>query len=277
MIARRSPLVATAPAFTAWIVLLAVLAGCRRNVPPPPPAVPVETGSVRASLDDLAAQARAVRRYQGFVRIRGSGPDGGFSGRLVVVFERPHHLRVDLLGAFGATRWSAIADEAGIVVVFPGPKQYVQEEDTADIVGRLLGVRLDASQVMAILAGAGTPLDALDGEPRAAHRRGAVTVATLSTGERIELSEDGGQITSVQTSQHRVGYPTSWQERRRHVPDSIRLETDSIQATLTPEDVDVNVQLDPAAFAVEIPEGAERLRPSDVIGEAVFVVAKEPR
>jgi hypothetical protein len=233
----------------------------------------VETAAVRVSLEALADEAASIRRYQGFVRLRGKGPDGGFSGKLVVVFERPHHLRVDLLGAFGAARWSVVATDEGIRVVFPGPRQYVEEKDTADVVGRLLGVRLDVNEMMALLSGSGIPLE---GEPVSAFRQGPVTVVSLNGGERLELSEEG-QITSVQTSRYRVGYPSSWKRRRRHVPDTIRLETDVLTVTLTPEDVDVNVRVDPEAFVVEIPEGAERLRPSDISGEAVFVVAEETR
>ena len=112
MIARRLSLAAAVSCLS--------LGSCNRNVPDLPPPVPVDTDAVRASLEALADEAAAIRRYQGFVRIRGRGSDGGFSGRLVVVFERPDHLRVDLLGAFGSTRWSAIATPAGITVVFPG-------------------------------------------------------------------------------------------------------------------------------------------------------------
>jgi hypothetical protein len=177
------------------------------------------------------------------------------------------------LGAFGATRWSVVATDEGIRVVFPGPRQYVEEKDTADVVGRLLGVPLDVNEMMALLSGSGIPLES---EPVSAFRQGPVTVVSLNGGERLELSEEG-QITSVQTSRYRVGYPSSWKRRRRHVPDTIRLETDVLTVTLTPEDVDVNVSVDPEAFVVEIPEGAERLRPSDISGEAVFVVAEETR
>ena len=265
MIVRRLSLVAAVSCLS--------LGSCKRNVPDLPPPVPVDTDAVRASLEALAAEAAAIRRYQGFVRIRGRGPDGGFSGRLVVVFERPDHLRVDLLGAFGSTRWSAVATDAGMTVVFPGLRQYVEEDDTADIMGLLLGVRLSTKEVMALLAGAGTPLD---GEPVRGFRQGAVTVVSLSDGERVELSEDG-QIASVQTVRYRVAYPSPWKRRGRHVPDIIRLETDTLRVTLTPEDVDINIRLDPEAFVVEIPDGAERLRPSDISSEAVFVVTKESR
>lgn len=268
MTARRLSLVVAVSCLSLWSGV-----SCKRNVPALPPPVPVETDGVRATLEALAAEAASIRRYQGFVRLRGKGPDGGFSGRLVVVFERPHHLRVDLLGAFGSTRWSVVATDEGVRVVFPGPRQYVEEEDTADVVGRLLGVRLDVSEMMAMLSGVGIPLD---GDPVSAFRQGPVTVVSLSGGERVELSEDG-QIASVQTSHYRVAYPSPWKRRRRHVPDTIRLETDALTVTLTPEDVDVNVRVDPEAFVVPIPDGFERLRPSDISGEAVFVVAEETR
>jgi hypothetical protein len=246
---------------------------CTRQPPELPPPVPIDTDAVRAILEAREAEAASVRRYQGFVRIRGKGPDGGFSGRLVVVFERPHHLRVDLLGAFGSTRWSAVANDAGITVVFPGPRQFVEEDDTPDIVGRLLGIRLEPLEVMALLAGSGIPLE---GAPVEAYQRGPLRVATMPGGERVTVAEDG-QIESAQASHYRVSYPSPWKERRRHVPDTIRLQTDTLEATLTPEDVDVNVRVDPEAFVVEVPDGAERLRPADVDGEAVFVVTQEPR
>ena len=268
MIARRLSLVVAVSCSSLWSG-----GSCKRNVPDLPPPVPVETDAVRVTLEVLAAEAASVRRYQGFVRLRGRGPDGGFSGRLVVVFERPHHLRVDLLGAFGSTRWSVVATDEGVRVVFPGPRHYVEEEDTADVVARLLGVRLGVHEMMALLSGSGIPLD---GEPVSAFRQGPVTVVSWSDGERIELREDG-QIASVQTSRYRVAYPSTWKRRRRHVPDTIRLETDALTVTLTPEDVDVNIRVDPEAFVVEIPDGYERLRPSDISGEAVFVVTEETR
>lgn len=254
------------------LVVAIALPACRRDAPELPPPVPIATESVQPDLDELESAAESVRRYEGFLRIGGQGPDGGFSARLVIVFSRPHELRVELLGAFGSTRWSAVATREGITVVFPGSKHYVRERDTAEVVGRLLGVRLSSREVMAILSGIGAPFDA----PAAtAHRRGTITVVRLENGIRIEIDENG-QIAVVQTPRYRVSYPTPWKVRRRHVPDSIRLETDTLQVTLTPESVDVNVQLAAEAFDIEIPPDAERLRPADVAGEAVFVVSPEP-
>jgi hypothetical protein len=247
---------------------------CRRDVAPPPVVVPADTAETQAVIDELGFVASSVRRYQGFVRIRGRGPEGGFSGRLVVVFERPDRLRVELLGAFGSTRWSAVAGSNGITVVFPGPKQYVEDPNTADVVGRLLGIRLTAHEVMALLAGVGVPLS--DESVANASHQGPVTLVDLESRKRLELDENG-QIALVQASSYRVSYPTPWKRQRRQVPDTIRLETDTLSVTLTPEDVDVNVALASEAFEIEIPDGAQRLRPSDVVGEAVFVVTQDPK
>jgi len=250
------------------LALAALLGGCNRSAPNAPPRVPLETTVVAEALETLSREAQSVRRYQGFLRIRGKGPDGGFSGRLVVIFERPGNLRIELLGAFGATRWAAVASPSGITVVFPGPSQYVQETDVADIVGRLLGVRLDAHEVMALLSGAGVPLEALS--PAESFRQGERRVLLTDDGRRLEISDDD-QMALAQTPSYRAVYPTSWKSRRRQIPDRLELHTEQITATLTVEAVDVNVSLDAQAFVVDVPADATRLRPSDVSGEAVFV------
>ena len=251
------------------VASLFFLGGCRPRAPEAP-RVPVDPSEIESLLRQLDRESEAIRRYQGFVRIRGKGPDGSFHARLVVIFERPDDLRIELLGPFGSTRWSAVASEKGIRVLFPGSKEYVEEPDTADIVGRLLGIPLDAEEVMALLSGVGTPPDV---EVRAGYRQGPTTIGVLAEGERIELAEDG-QVSSVQARTYRVSYPTSWKKRRRQIPDRLLLSTESIRVTLTAEDVDVNASLDPEAFELEIPDGAARLRPADVAGEAVFVVTK---
>ena len=260
MIARRLGLV---------VASLFFLGGCKPRAPEVP-RVPVDPSEIESLLSQLDRESEAIKRYQGFVRIRGKGPDGSFDGRLVVIFERPDDFRIELLGPFGSTRWSAVATENGIRVLFPGSKQYVEEPHTADIVGRLLGVPLDAEEVMALLSGIGKPLPV---EVIAGYRQGPATIGMLAEGDRIELTEDG-QVSSVQARTYRVSYPTPWKKRRRQIPDRLLLSTESIRVTLSAEDVDVNVALDPDAFELDIPDGAARLRPADIGGEAVFVVTK---
>ncbi|MGH9389083.1 MAG: hypothetical protein ACRD1Z_05655, partial [Vicinamibacteria bacterium] len=106
-----------APRSKGFFVLSLVLSGCARALRAPeaiPPPVPMEAAEVSSLLDELKRQSESVRRYQGLVRVRGRGPDGGFDARLAVFFERPDRLRVELLGPFGGTRWSAVASREEI-------------------------------------------------------------------------------------------------------------------------------------------------------------------
>jgi hypothetical protein len=255
--------------------ILAALASCgRKPVPPPPPPVPLSVSEVEALLAGLSRGEQSVSRYQGFVRVRGRGPEGGFDAKLVVIFERPSELRVELLGAFGGTRWVAVAGPSGITAYFPGRREYLKEDDTADVVGRLLGLRLASDEVMAVLSGVGLPLEPIP--PARGERRGRGSVLDIGDpGKRLEIDEDG-QVNLAHGAGYRVSYPTRWRSRGRQVPDRIELSNDTIRATLTAEDVDVNAPVDPGAFVLEVPSGAVRLRPSEVDGEAVFVVEKKP-
>jgi hypothetical protein len=235
----------------------------------------MEAAEVSSLLDELQRHAESVRRYQGFVRVRGRGPEGGFDARLAVLFERPYRLRVELLGPFGGTQWSAVATREEISAYFPGRRHYLKEPDVADVVARLLGVRLGSEDMMAALSGAGVPLDS----PSAAgYRRGRFRFIELEAPSKriLEVNEEA-QVVSARSDSYRVSYPASWKSGGRPFPKELSIENDRVRARLTAQDVDVNVELDPEAFVLEIPADAVRLRPAEVEGEAVFVLGREPR
>jgi outer membrane lipoprotein-sorting protein len=254
------------------LALAVVAASCARTPPVLPPPLPLDASESEAVLAELAREAMAIRRYRALVRIRGKGPEGGFDGKLVVLFERPEKLRVELLGPFGSTRWSAVSDEEGITAYFPGRRQYVREHDVEDIVGRLLGIRLSPAEVMALLSGVGLPLSGTtvaEGE-----RQGEMVRLRLQEGGELTM-DASGQVTGASSPRYRVSYPTEWKRRRRQVPDRLRIESPSLEASLWAEDVEVNVSIEPEAFVLELPADAVRLRPAEIDGEAVFVTAGE--
>jgi hypothetical protein len=235
----------------------------------------METAEVASILEDLHLQAESVRRYQGLVRVRGRGPEGSFDARLAVLFERPDRLRVELLGAFGGTRWSAVASPEEITAYFPGRRHYLRESDVAEVVARLLGIRLRSEDMMAALSGVGVPL--YSSSPALGYRNGTARFIEIDAPSRRTLEvNDEGQVVSAQSQSYRVFYPRSWKSRRRLFPDELTIENESVRASLIAQDVDVNVALSPEAFVLEIPADAVRLRPAEIEGEAVFVIGKEP-
>jgi hypothetical protein len=262
----------------AGLVLVSLLAGCARSPRSPealPPKVEIEESEVSSLVEELERQAASVRRYQGLVRVRGRGDSGSFDARLAILFERPERLRVELIGAFGGTQWSVVASPEEITAYFPGRRQYLRESDVADVVARLLGIRLRAVDMMAALSGVGVPLES--SPPFVGYRRGAARFLELGTEPKRILELDGdGQVVSAQSESYRVSYRSSWKRRGRLFPDELVIESESVRARLEASEVDVNVALEPDTFLLEIPAGAERLRPAEVGSESVFVVAREP-
>ncbi len=265
--------------FFVVFVLFSVLSSCARSPRTPealPPPVPMEAAEVSSLLAELTRQAESVRRYQGLVGVRGRGPDGSFDARLAVFFERPDRLRVELLGAFGGTRWSAVATREEITAYFPGRRHYLREPDVADVVARLLGLRLRTEDMMAALSGVGLSIDSSSSV--LGYRRGVRRFLEIETPSRRTLELDGdGQVLAAQAESYRVAYPGSWKSGGRSFPDELIIENESLRARLEAKEVDVNVRLDPETFLLEIPADALRLRPAEIDGESVFVVGREPR
>jgi len=217
-------------------------------------------------LDRLASEGSAVARYQAVVRIRGKGPEGRFSATQLLIFNRPDGVRVELLGAFGSTRWVAVTAHGEIMVWFPSRREYLRETRVEDVVGVLLGLKLSPTEVMAVLAGTGLPLE--EYRPIRASRRGALTRIELDGG-MIEL--EGSQVRAAANAEYRISYPTSWKDDGKHVPYLMEIGSEQLQATLRVESPDVNIQLHPEAFVVDLPDDANRLELHQVGDEAVFV------
>jgi hypothetical protein len=265
-----------------WSVVLLGLVGwleasaCSRRPVATGPASPVPAEEASRLLDVLESDQRSVARYQAVLKVRGEGPEGRFSVTELVAFERPDRVRVELLATFGASRWIAVTDRGEITVLFPRSREYLRESAVEDVVSALFGIRLRPEEVMSVLAGSGLPLDGA--EPVRAERIGErvriVLGGSLSDGpeapaETVEVER--AQVRAAGGLRYRVSYPTDWKERGRAAPDRIEIESDRVHASLTVEDLDVNVKLDPEVFSISIPEEAVRLSVAEIGGEAVFV------
>ncbi len=248
------------------LAILVTSDACHRRSTPSRVAVPLPAEEAARMLEEVEVEARGVARYQAVLKVRGKGPDGRFSVTQLIVFERPDRVRVELMGAFGSTRWVAVASEDEILVWFPGRREFVRETQVERVVGALMGVELTAREVIAALSGSGLPLDGL--RPVAAVREDGVT--RIELGE-IKVELEDSQVKSVRRADYRVSYPTSWRAAGRPAPDRIELANEKLQAVLRVEDLDVNVRLHPEAFIVEVPEEATQLELAQIGGEAFFV------
>ncbi len=257
------------------LVVLSGSSACSRRPVATGPAVPLPNEEAVQLLGDLESSQQSIVRYQAVLKVRGEGPEGRFSATELVVFERPDRVRLELLATFGSSRWIAVTDGGEITVLFPRSREYLQESAVEDVVSALLGIPLGPEEVMAILAGSGLPLGRAN--PARAERVGERVRVVLSSelpdgtdpGERVDIER--GQVREAAGSRYRVVYPTDWKQMGRTAPDQIEIASDRIDVLLTVEDLDINVRLDPEAFAISIPDGAARLGVAEIGGQAVFV------
>ena len=259
------------------LVVLSGSSACSRRPVATGPAVPVPNEEAGRLLDDVESNQQSIVRYQAVLKVRGEGPEGRFSATELIVFERPDRVRVELLATFGPSRWIAVTDRGEITVLFPRSREYMRESAVEDVVSALLGIRLRPEEVMAILAGSGLPLGRAN--PARAERVGERVRVVLSgeppdspdprLDERVDIER--GQVHEAVGSHYRVVYPTDWKQMGRTAPDRIEITNDQVEASLTVEDLDINVRLDPEAFVISLPAGATRLGVAEIGGEAVFV------
>ena len=209
-----------------------------------------------------------MARYQAVARIRGRGPQGRFSASLLVAFERPDRLRVELLGPLGGSRWIAVVTGGEITVLFPSRREFLQERAVPEVLAALVGVRWGADEIMAVLSGAGLPLDPSIPIAAAFHEGNTVRVGFAD--ERF-LRLKGDELIEAKARGYRVRYPSAWRSKGKAAPDRIELESEDVSAALAILDLDVNVRLQAEVFELSIAQGTTRVELAEIGGEAFFV------
>lgn len=244
-------------------LLGASIACSTRAVQPPlPPLTEAEAGRL---LEETAALAGGVRRYQAVVGVRGEGQEGRFSGRLLVVFARPLEsadagavdaLRLELFAPVGGSRWTLIAGPGHARLVVPAERAYAEGTGLEEFTGPLLGVSLGLEATAALLVGSGTPI--IPGAGIRSRPPGGSVV--LDSGAEVWWDSAGpdAQVRRVVTAGYEARYPDDYRRQRRQVPRRFEVASDQVRATLTVEELQVNASLHADSFQVRTPAGYRR-------------------
>ncbi len=236
-------------------------------------APPLTEAEIERFLTEAAAEARAVRRYQAVLGVRGDGPRGRFSGRMLVVFQRPEDgsdaaavasLRMEAFAPVGGARWTLVASPGRANAVVPSERAFGEASDLAEFTLPLLGVPVGVEQVAALLVGTGVPLrSATAARPSA--DGGAVV---LDQGEILwwDHGADAAQLRRVATPEYGAAYPDEWRRDGRQVPRRIEVFSTEVRAELTVEELRVNAELHPESFELRAPAEFRRLGVRELTG-----------
>jgi hypothetical protein len=203
-------------------------------------------GGVRTLTAELALSGRAGRQ-----KLR---------GRVIAGFARPASMRLEGVAPFGPPAFILVSRDGNATLLLPRDTPHVlRGAKPEDILGALTGVSLGPADLEAILSGCVMPA------PRATagrlHTNGwasidLVGVATLYLQPAKPM---GWVIRAAKRAGWQVEYP-AW---ANGFPQSVRLQADqssaAVDLTAGLSQIETNKDLEDAAFAVNVPAGAEAI------------------
>jgi outer membrane biogenesis lipoprotein LolB len=238
--------------FAFCITLITVACAPRRISLPTDPGAPFP--DYAAVLTEVTSACRGVRTLTAELGLRGRIGDQRLSGRVIAGFERPASMRLEGVAPIGQPAFILAARDATAVLLLPRDSRVIRGQKAEEILGALIGVSLAPADLQAILTGCVVPSPAPES--------GRLNANNWAT---IEIS-GGGRMYLRRTSRwelraaQRDGWQIEYAMGQGRFPQSVRLvsDTQSIRVDLTASlsQIEANVDLDPAAFTVDVPASA---------------------
>ena len=155
----------------------------------------------RPPVTDAAAGAVVGRGYKALFRGESRRADGRTRFRMAVALLPPARLRLEFFGPVGGARLIVAADDTTATALLPHERAYDRAPATPETLGRLLGVPLDAEQLVALLTG--RPLCRSDAVSQRIRTRAAATFGR--TRAWYEVTCPPGEIRYEATCRERGG------------------------------------------------------------------------
>jgi hypothetical protein len=179
-------------------------------------------------------------------------------------------MRLEAVAPFGPPVFILATRGKEVVLLLPRDERVVREESAEAILGALTGVTLAPADLQAILTGCIVP-DA------------KATAGRMHANGWASIDLEGGATMYVQRmgtwrvrAARRAGWDIDYTAWQGAFPQAIRLQSQSAPAsvdmTATLSQIEVNLDVNPAAFTVEVPPDAsplslEELRAAGPLGE----------
>ena len=254
MMVRAAPWVRVAAVCSLGLALQAC--GARRV------AIPGDAGAPFPDFAELhtqiAAACTATRTFTAELSLSGRAGAERVRGRVIAGFERPDSMRLEGVAPFGPPAFILAARGPEAVLFLPRDRRVLSGSPADQILGALTGVTLGPADVQAVLTGCVTPAPQAKAGRR--HANGWVSL-DLTSGAVLflEMRDGSWQLRAARRAGWQIEYG-GWQGR---YPSTVRLmsggEGPPVDLTAVLSQVEVNVDIVPAAFTVDLPSGVESL------------------
>jgi len=255
-------------AFCITCIAFSAACGARRVPLPSDPGSPLpDYSQIHA---EVTKSCRGARTLTAELGLRGRAGTRRLSGRLIAGFERPASMRLEAVAPFGPAGFILVTRGDQAVLLLPRDERVVRGESAEAILGALTGVTLGPADLQAMLTGCIVPESKAVGGRL--HANGWASI-DLAGGATMYLRRMGAwQISAGRRDGWEVEYPM-WQAT---FPQVIRLRSAAdpvtVEMTATLAQIEVNTDLKPETFVVDVPTGTaplslDELREAGPLGE----------
>jgi hypothetical protein len=203
-----------------------------------------------------------VRTLRAVLSLRGRVSGQRLSGTVHAGFERPASMRLEGIPPFGQPVFMLAAQNGDAVLLLPRDERVLRSQPPQAILEALVGVDLAPADLLAILTGCVVP----GSVPTAGrlHANGWASI-DLQGSAKIFLRRAPASATSqweLRAAQ-RDGWQLEYTMGQTLFPASVRLTSDTqkvpVDLTTGISELEANVDLDAAAFRIDVPPDAQPL------------------
>jgi hypothetical protein len=224
--------------------------------------LPTDAGSPLSNLADVHAQVsracRGVRTFTAELALSGHAGRTRLRGRVVAGFERPASMRLEGVAPFGPPAFILVSRGGEATLLLPRDERVLAGASPQDVLGALTGVALAPADLHAILTGCVVP----DPAPRGGrvHANGMASI-DLDGGAVLYLARVNG--TWQPRAATRQGWDVQYANWQGDFPRTVTLRSMAsgldVELSAAVSQLEANVPLEAAAFAVDVPASTKRL------------------
>jgi len=234
---------------------------CAARTPPRPAGTPTPDPTAADAFATATAACKGFRSIEGELSLSGRAGDERVRGRIVTGLEAGGAVRLEAVAPFGAPFFILAGRHERATLVLPREHRVLKDTGVAEVLERLTGLSLGAEDLRLIVSGClvdnAVPTDGRQwgggwravtiGPDRTAYMR-------LQNGQPVLTAADYGPW-HVDYSAHASGFPRVIRIRNALGPR--RLGEGGIDITARIDQLDVNTQINPRAWSVDVPSDAD--------------------
>ena len=255
---------------------LLVIGACAARMPPRPTGAATPDPAAAAAFEAATASCRGFRSIEGELALSGRAGGERVRGRVLTGLEAGGAVRLEAPAPFGAPFFILAGKDENATLVLPRERRVLKDTAVAAVLERLIGLTLGADDLRLIVSGClvdrATPADTgppsrglcamgCDGRQFPggwqAVTLGPERVAYLRTvqGRPTLVAADYGRW-RVDYSQHTGGFPRVVRVRSASAKAAAD-RAGEIDITARVEQLEVNTQINPRAWSVDVPSDAD--------------------